>query len=419
MKSTNINAVVIDIPVYDFIFPKVKTLKAITTKETILSKYIEIEKFLVEVLEYKEGNAYSLSSQNLSALQSLIDDFIKETEIQGVKTIQPAAGGNGFNKIVHMAPILKSCNFQLKAKVMGVLGSDKRGDFLLEILKNNNIELLNNTKKAQSTKTSFVISYNEDRIVAKSDYKMPIGLYDDEKYIVDSVKDAEVLILESKISRYGKEEIYNQILKEISDDLILVFNPNPASKEKFTPCQKQVAQRADIQAVNLEEFLKCYDNRVSSEGNEDIISLKSESLNDIISFVRENYMSKETDIIFITNGKEGSLAITKSLKVFFELSNFRDVNSEIRENTLGAGDAFASVIIAKYIEARKNSTDITEEYLSSIMQQGSNLATAVIKQPSTQLDQELVLEAISGDIPINGEVVEVSSGKKRKLSCRS
>lgn len=228
-----------------------------------------------------------------------------------VDNINMVAGGKGANQIVQCSKLgLKSC-------MLGIVGSDYFGDFLIDNLNKNNVETKYIERAKKTTGIGLVNSFPNGELLSTvftgANYEVDIDYIE---RISPILKNSKIVLLQLEIPR----KVVEEVIKTAFDfDCYIILNAAPGMY-----LSDDTLKKIDCFVVNEEEA-----NFYSSEEVSSIS--KAMSVLDIL------YEKTEANIV-ITLGSSGSVLFDGENKI--EIPPYP---TEVIETT-GAGDSFVGSI---------------------------------------------------------------------------
>jgi len=281
-----------------------------------------------------------------------IGDLVTDYYYKNDKLIGICGGMSSHNIIANLA-------FQKEStKVFGVCGLDSIGDISIKSLHDLNVDT-SDVKQLKEVKTrTFHISYVEKEkksIEFKSKKRCPIC--NNKKWYEESLIDTK--------------EILNKLEK---DDILIFDNLNKKNQIIIDNCKNikmlDLGQYFEFEKISNEEILKKITNKFSIINlNERVERYLLERFD--LSSLLELYNLLNSELIIITRGKKGADFVFDNQVIHKEL-----INKEEEIDSNGAGDAFFSVFIKKYIEYNKR---IDENYINNAFLVATKLTSKVVK----------------------------------------
>lgn len=231
-----------------------------------------------------------------------------------VDEIYYGVGGGAANVSVGLAKL------NLEAYLYSIIGSDVRGQYILDELKQSNINLKYLFKDLKPTNQAAIISYHGERTI--------FTYNDDREYqLITDMNDFNfdyvfVTSIGTKV-----EDIYKKITEyKTTRDFRIIYNPGSKElKNKIAPV-REFLQNADILICNLQEAVE-----IVGEGELEIAEL----FNQLAKY--------RLKVIAITDGGNGAYA-----KINGSIIHEKSQAARVVERT-GAGDAFSSGFVAGLI----------------------------------------------------------------------
>lgn len=280
-----------------------------------------------------------------------IGDLVTDYYYKNNKLIGISGGMSSHNIIANLA-------FQKEnTKVFGVCGEDSAGNISIKSLNDLNVDT-SDVKQLKEVKTrTFHISYIEENKKVEFKSKKRCPLCDNKKWYEESLIDTK--------------EILNKIE---SNDILIFDNLNKKNQIIIDKCKNikmlDLGQYFELEKISNEEILKKIYNKFSIINlNERVEKYLLERFN--LSSLLELYNLLKPKLIIITRGKKGADFVFENQVIHKELINKAE---EIDSN--GAGDAFFSVFIKKYIEYNKK---IDETYINDAFLSATKLTSKVVK----------------------------------------
>ena len=277
----------------------------------------------------------------------VLDYYYKDGKLLGVN------GGMTSHNII--ANISK---FKIETAAYGVCGNDIQGDITIKSLSDLGIDT-SNVKRLKNDKTRcFHVSYidSTNGLTYSSRKRCPIC---NEKSWYE----------ESKIDS-------NQIIKDIKDDDLLVFdNLNDEN-------QKIISKTKNIKVLDLGQYFEL--EKMSNKEIEQILNNNFDLINlneRVEKFLLKRFNFNDlkdinnlfnAKLLIVTRGKNGADFVYSNKFVSLSLDN---ASNEI--DPTGAGDAFFSVFIAQYI---LNKYEIDEKFIKDTFKKATKLTSRVVKK---------------------------------------
>ena len=198
------------------------------------------------------------------------------------------------------------------------------------------------------------------KFVLKSSFELGTQFYDNLLPNNNKIKEADLLILESRSALSVSSKVLDGLLQNIGEDTIVTYTP-PASLVKLKDAQKanqdKILQRANIVNLNIEELNSLL---LYNDNKGDFKQLQNNS-NHAINEIRLRFIQNNTENLFVvTDGANGCVVISRDFHMSIPAVS---VDSKLIKNTTGAGDAFAAVFICEYFEYIKAGGQIDKKFV--------------------------------------------------------
>ena len=440
-----IKGVIFDLPVLDKFIANPRTFNSIITQlisdefqEEILSNYRAIHAFCdregfvpgcTEKLSDKviPPKTISQSDEFYNLKETLIESLKKDKDngLEIIKILMPEGlGGNGSNKALYIRALLESKGFEPNINIAGYVGNNQEGEFVNNKLNSYGLNLVSNGLKSIFQKISNVVT-GGDRKVLKDHLFKPLKKFFNLNFLSEQTDGVDFVLAESKVSNDLSFNKYKEFIDSLGKKIFAYTPPGPSALANSPVSLKKAriaAKRADIMNMNIEEatmlFLgKDYEEIKNQYHGKDDALVDDEIINLIKSKFRKSYIrNKTTDMLVITDGKRGAIAIGKDFEVEQDNSKTGIVTNDIKENTLGAGDAHAGIVVGEYIARRVNKQRITKSFMKDSMESGGRTASAVLTQVPAQLSPDAIMPAAKGEmLEEGGKVISVSNWKEKQI----
>lgn len=277
----------------------------------------------------------------ITCIGEILVDII-ETKVDNEKVLKRFAGGAPFNVCCDLQKL------KANAKFIGNVGCDVMGKFLIDYCKKNSLDTsLINIDNNHNTTLAFV-TLDEDGERDFCFYRKNTA-----DYFIE-LSNLEEIIEKSKIIHFGSLMLSEEKGREVADEIIRL------SRKYNKQISFDINYRFDIyenknQAINIyNKYIKLVDIVKYSE-DESMLFTNTNNINDAISALKN-----DKQLIFITLGKEGSVALYNN-KIYKEKS--------IKVNcvdTTGAGDAFYAGALSVIVD-----NDLDDEIIQKALLKGN------------------------------------------------
>ena len=271
----------------------------------------------------------------------LLVDFIpeeKDCKLKSVNKFTKAAGGAPANVAVALSRLGKSCGF------IGKIGNDPFGDFLLEVMKEQNVDTTQiiHTEEAMTTLAFVSLTKEGERDFAF--YRKPGA------DILLNKNEIDIHYLKSaRIFHFGTISLTNEpvrstthyLLKEANkNDIYITFDPNirlPLWEGNLDELKKQfelVLPYVDLIKMNYDELILL--------SNKDKLNIAEGKYDEKeIAILARKILAKGPNFAIITAGSDGSYFVSKENLLYKKAEEIKAVD------TTGAGDSFMAGVIYK------------------------------------------------------------------------
>lgn len=275
----------------------------------------------------------------------------------------PICGGSIFNTAVTLARLGVNVNFS------SYIGNDFWGNFILEKMKEYNINL-QNIKKVDNYKTPLAFCIIDKNGNSNYDfYRMNSKIVIDEKNIVNS----SIFYFGSifSILEENRENIKRMTKIANKNNILIIYDPNIRKKH--------------LNSDRVKKYI--YENFKSA----DIIKCSLEDLYNIenINNIQDgfNFLSKFNPILsIITDGKNGSYAKLRNANIM----SIPAINVNNIVDTIGAGDNFSAgliyFLINKSILTKDNILKLVDKDLYNILYFANKCASFCLKNKGAFID---------------------------------
>ena len=280
-----------------------------------------------------------------------IGDLVTDFYYQNDKLIGTNGGMSSHNIIANIAKL------GLETMVFGACGEDKAGTISVNSLKDLGVDV-SHIKYIDGLNTRcFYVSYKteDDKLIFSSKKRCPLcnqkRWYEesqiDTKDILDSINDNDILVFDNLNSQ-------NQIVIDGCNNKKMLDLGQYSELDKYNDTELLAKINNKFEIINLNERVEKYlKNRFSIKALEE--------LNNIFN----------SKMIIITRGKNGADFILDNMKITKKLG----MKSKETDPT-GAGDAFFSVFIYKYV---KNEGIIDIDFIDKAFDKATKLTNKVVK----------------------------------------
>ena len=257
---------------------------------------------------------------------------------------------------------LRLSSFKNEVAIISCVGNDADGKYLIDFIKRNNI-LINGIQISEKLKTSQVVVELDNNGIASYTIEKPcawdaIDISDTLRLIT---KESDVFIYGSLASRM--ETTKSTLLELLSLAKFKIFDVNLRPPHYSLDVILELMNYADLIKFNDEELIEICD----------YLNYKSDSIEDLISFISKQ---TNTEHICVTLGANGAVYFNKN-KIYRNSGYSVNV-----VDTVGAGDSF----LATFIHELFNANDIRKS-LDKACAVGAIVASKVGATPLVSNDE--------------------------------
>ena len=245
-----------------------------------------------------------------------------------------------------------------KTAFIGKVGNDVFGDFLIKILKENNIDTSSVVKDVIHNTTLAFVSLNENGDREFSFYR---GFGADIFLTKDDVNPS--LIKNSKLFHFGSLSLTNEPAASATD-YALKTAADSGCMISFDPNYRKMLWKSETEAVNvIKKYIPLAD--ILKVSREEAVMITGET---DVSLASDMLTGMGPKLVLLTDGTNGSFYASNGIKGHVPAISVKTID------TTGAGDIFFGTFLYEVLRRDKTILDLCREDLETCIKKASEIA---------------------------------------------